>query len=632
LIIFHAEWTVSANEVQQSQAAPFVPEKPEPQRSALDLTANLPDCRSLLETIDWSKSPLGPIGSWPTCLRSALDLALPSAAQIILFWGPEFIALYNDAYRPTIGHKHPAAFGRPAQENWTELWDDLKPLLNAVLETGQTISARNRPFHINRFGDPETVYFDISYSPITTAETGVLGVFCIVNETTARVVAQRQLMENQQRLELLFSQTDAGMALSERSGRLVKVNPRLCELAGQREEDLLAGALDAVLDPSDKAAYQNGLTTLFNEGESFVEKFSLRGENGRNTPVSCAASPVRDDTGTITHAVWTIIDLTEQLRSQELESQLAAIVSSSHEAILSTDLEMRILSWNHGAERLYGYSASEAIGRKVTMLLPSDRMTEEVEIIANISRGLAVAPHQTVRLHKNGTQLDVQLTVSPVRDGNGRIIGASKTAHDISDRKKAEQLQQAILGEMKHRIKNVLATVQALARQTFRNPTHKGAYQIFEARLAAMARTHDLLTADVWQATELSKLVEQALLPFGPANFAIAGPQVDLSSRAAMAFSLGLHELATNAAKYGALSVPAGSVDVRWHINPQTRQLHFSWQERHGPAVATPKNKGFGSKLIDGVLAGEINGTVDRSYDAAGLRCLIRTDLSNLSH
>ncbi|KAB2689514.1 PAS domain S-box protein [Brucella pseudogrignonensis] len=582
--------------------------------------------------MDWSKSPLGPIGSWPACLRSALDLALPSAAQIILFWGPEFIALYNDAYRPTIGHKHPAAFGRPAQENWTELWDDLKPLLSAVLETGQTISARNRPFHINRFGDPETVYFDISYSPISTAETGVLGVFCIVNETTARVVAQRQLMENQQRLELLFSQTDAGMALSERSGRLVKVNPRLCELAGQREEDLLAGALDAVLDPSDKAAYQNGLTTLFNEGESFVEKFSLRGGKGRKTPVSCAASPVRDDTGTITHAVWTIIDLTEQLRSQELESQLAAIVSSSHEAILSTDLEMRILSWNHGAERLYGYSASEAIGRKVTMLLPSDRMTEEVEIIANISRGLAVAPHETVRLHKNGTRLDVQLTVSPVRDGNGRIIGASKTAHDISDRKKAEQLQQAILGEMKHRIKNVLATVQALARQTFRNPPHKSAYQIFEARLAAMARTHDLLTADVWQATELSKLVEQALLPFGPANFAIEGPQVDLSSRAAMAFSLGLHELATNAAKYGALSVPAGSVDVRWHIDPQTRQLHFSWQERHGPAVATPKNKGFGSKLIDGVLAGEINGAVDRSYDAAGLRCLIRTDLGNLSH
>ncbi len=623
---------MSDNKVQQSQAAPFVPEKPEPLRPALDLTTNLPDCRSLLETIDWSKSPLGPIGSWPACLRSALDLALPSAAQIILFWGPEFIALYNDAYRPTIGHKHPAAFGRPAQENWKELWDDLKPLLSAVLETGQTISARNRPFHINRFGDPETVYFDISYSPISTAETGVLGVFCIVNETTARVVAQRQLMENQQRLELLFSQTDAGMALSERSGRLVKVNPRLCELAGQREEDLLAGALDAVLDPSDKAAYQNGLTTLFNEGESFVEKFSLRGGKGRKTPVSCAASPVRDDTGTITHAVWTIIDLTEQLRSQELESQLAAIVSSSHEAILSTDLEMRILSWNHGAERLYGYSASEAIGRKVTMLLPSDRMTEEVEIIANISRGLAVAPHETVRLHKNGTRLDVQLTVSPVRDGNGRIIGASKTAHDISDRKKAEQLQQAILGEMKHRIKNVLATVQALARQTFRNPTHKSAYQIFEARLAAMARTHDLLTADVWQATELSKLVEQALLPFGPANFAIEGPQVDLSSRAAMAFSLGLHELATNAAKYGALSVPAGSVDVRWHIDPQTRQLHFSWHERHGPAVATPKNKGFGSKLIDGVLAGEINGTVDRSYDAAGLRCLIRTDLSNLSH
>ncbi|OYR17181.1 sensory box protein [Brucella rhizosphaerae] len=510
------------------------------------------------------------------------------------------------------------------------MWDDLKPLLETVLETGQTVSAQNRPFRIERFGYPETVYFDISYSPISVSDNGALGVLCIVNETTSRVIAQRKLTENQQRLELLFSQTDAGIALSERTGRLIKVNPRLCALSSHREEILLAGGLDAVLEPADREAYRTSLKALFTNGESFLHRFSLLGANGRHTPVSCAASPVRNDTGLITHAVWTIIDITEQLRAQELESQLAAIVSSSHDAILSTDLEMRILSWNHGAERLYGYSTDEAIGRKVTMLLPSDRMTEEVEIIEKISRGLAVAPHETVRLHKNGARLDVQLTVSPVRDGNGRIIGASKSAHDISDRKKSEQLQQAILGEMKHRIKNVLATVQALARQTFRNPSHKSAYQTFEARLGAMARTHDLLTADVWQATELDKLVEEALLPFGLSNFAINGPKIDVSSRAAMAFSLGLHELATNASKYGALSVPGGSVDVTWACDPASQQLNFVWREKDGPSVSAPKSRGFGSKLIEGVLAGEISGNVELNFHPDGLHCQLSTKIAHL--
>jgi two-component sensor histidine kinase len=184
---------------------------------------------------------------------------------------------------------------------------------------------------------------------------------------------------------------------------------------------------------------------------------------------------------------------------------------------------------------------------------------------------------------------------------------------------------------MKHRIKNVLATVQALARQTFRNPAHKSTYQTFEARLGAMARTHDLLTADVWQATELNKLVEEALLPFGLVNFSIKGPKIEVSSRAAMAFSLGLHELATNASKYGALSVPGGSVEVTWSHDQALQQLDFIWNEKGGPRVSAPKGKGFGSKLIERVLAGEISGRVKLTYLAEGLHCQLSTKIANLT-
>ena len=120
----------------------------------------------MIESGGWDMSVLGPPSSWPDCLRRAVDIMLPSKAQIVLFWGPAFAALYNEAYAPSIGLRHPKAFGRPAQENWSELWDDLEPLLRQVLDTGETVAAKDRPFYIERHGHPETVYFDISYSPI----------------------------------------------------------------------------------------------------------------------------------------------------------------------------------------------------------------------------------------------------------------------------------------------------------------------------------------------------------------------------------------------------------------------------------------------------------------------------------
>jgi len=152
-------------------------------------------CRVLLEQTDWSQTVLGPAERWPAVLRAALDLALPAHAQIVIFWGPQYTALYNDAYSVTIGNKHPKAFGRPAKENWSELWEDLEPLLSHVLRTGQTFSAQNRPFYIERRGFPETVYFDLSYSPLGVEENGASGVLCIVSETTQRVIAQQQLSD-----------------------------------------------------------------------------------------------------------------------------------------------------------------------------------------------------------------------------------------------------------------------------------------------------------------------------------------------------------------------------------------------------------------------------------------------------
>ena len=152
---------------------------------------------------DWSGSPLGGPEQWTSSLKTTVGLLLRAEAQIVLFWGDQFVALYNDAYAPTIGEKHPRALGRPARENWTELWDDLEPLLKGVRDTGKTFSARDRPFYIERHGFGETVYFDISYSAVPEADGSVGGVLCIVSETTERVRASAALRESEARLREL---------------------------------------------------------------------------------------------------------------------------------------------------------------------------------------------------------------------------------------------------------------------------------------------------------------------------------------------------------------------------------------------------------------------------------------------
>ncbi|NML46148.1 response regulator [Ramlibacter sp. G-1-2-2] len=147
-----------------------------------------------MRALDWSRTAIGPLHTWPQCLLSAVGMLLPSKAQIILFWGPEFTVLYNAPYRPVFGARHPWPLGRPGREAWPEIWDDmLHGLLDGVIRTGEAFGANDLLFPIERNGYPEETYFDVSYDPIRDESGSVAGVYCIVTETTARVVGERRL-------------------------------------------------------------------------------------------------------------------------------------------------------------------------------------------------------------------------------------------------------------------------------------------------------------------------------------------------------------------------------------------------------------------------------------------------------
>ncbi|MDN5000380.1 ATP-binding protein [Bradyrhizobium sp. GCM10027634] len=153
----------------------------------------------MMRALDWSASPLGPPRQWSQALKTTVSMLLAAQAQIVLFWGPEYVALYNDAYAPGIGANHPRALGRPAIENWGELWDDLEPLLSGVRQTGKTFAAKDRPFYVERHGYGETSYWDVSYSAIADDDGSVGGVLCIVSETSERVLGEAQLRASEAR-------------------------------------------------------------------------------------------------------------------------------------------------------------------------------------------------------------------------------------------------------------------------------------------------------------------------------------------------------------------------------------------------------------------------------------------------
>ncbi len=580
----------------------------------------------LIQAYHWDDSPLGPMEDWPPCLGAALDIMLPAQAQIVMFWGEEFVALYNDAYAPTIGDKHPRALGRPAHENWGELWSDLEPLLRRVLERGETVVAKDRPFYIERHGYPETVYFDISYSPVRDEKQKVRGVFCIVNETTERVKFEGALKSSEERLRAIFSQSAAGISQTDLTGRFLLVNNRFCEIVGYSEAELLTLRMHDITFPEDIAESARLFKRMASTGQSYeIEKRYLR-KNGGLVWVTNSVSVLRDERGNFRQAAAVIVDITERKRAQEVERRLAAIIASSNDAILGIDLRMRITTWNAGAERLYGYSAEEMVGRSVMTLVPEDRIDEEPAILRQVSAGLKVEPYETKRLHKDGRCVDVLLSVSPIYDAYGSIVGASKLAHDITVRKEAERLQTVLVGELNHRVKNVFATVLAIARQTLgrSDTTDVGEVEAFEARLVSMARAHDLLTHGNWERAELKTIINQAISPYAQERFVVSGPQVQVPPRMVVSLSLALHELATNAAKYGALSTGRGRISITWSLQTGTpTRLTLRWQESGGPVVKQPSRKGFGSRLIQTLLAAELNGQVEISYHPSGLVCSV---------
>jgi PAS domain S-box-containing protein len=304
--------------------------------------------------------------------------------------------------------------------------------------------------------------------------------------------------------------------------------------------------------------------------------------------------------------------------------QFAAIVESSDDAIISKNLDGIITSWNRGAHRLFGYSAEEMVGTPVSGLIPPDRPDEEPSILQRLRRGERIDHYETVRRRKDGSLIEISLTISPVKDATGRIIGASKIARDITERKRSQAQIAMLAREAEHRAKNVLATVQATVQLT-RSDTVEGFKQAIQGRVQALANVHRLFVETRWEGADLHSLVTAELAAYSQdreARVGISGPTCLLEPSTAQAVAVTLHELATNAAKYGALSVPNGHIQVEWSCE-QAGPVVLRWIETDGPLVEPPKRRGFGARVMEAMIRNQLGGDLRLDWRAEGLACEI---------
>ena len=323
-------------------------------------------------------------------------------------------------------------------------------------------------------------------------------------------------------------------------------------------------------------------------------------------------------------------DVTEHKRieaelrdSEQRLRYLASIVESSDDAIVSKNLDGIITSWNSGAERVFGYTAKEAIGQPITIVIPQNRQDEERTILSRIRRGERIDHFETVRQRKHGSLIIVSLTVSPVKDAAGKIVGASKIARDITEQKRNQEQITTLAREAEHRSKNLLASVQATVNLS-QSDTSQGLKHAIEGRIQALANVHSLFAETRWIGAELSTIATQELAPYvekDETRVQIEGPQVLLKPDTAQAMAVALHELATNAAKYGALSTDKGRIKIKWSHETDGR-LILRWTEMAGPPVQTPTRQGFGGRVIAGIID-QLKGKALFDWRPEGLVCEI---------
>lgn len=437
--------------------------------------------------------------------------------------------------------------------------------------------------------------------------------------------------ERAEELEAILQSLPAAIYTTDLEGRITFYNEAAAELWGVRPElhrSEFCGSWklywpDGTHLPHDQCP----MAIALKEGRAIRGKEAVAERpDGTRIPFLAHPTPLLDETGRMTGAVNMLVDISGRQEAELAAQRLAAIVESSDDAILSKDLDGIITSWNQGAQRLYGYAGHEVLGKPVTILIPEDRQEEEPRILARIRRGERIDHYETMRRRKDGSLVDISLSVSPIVDSTGKIVGASKIARDISDRRRAEEQKDLLLREMDHRVKNLFALANGMVALSSRKAASIDALvSDLQGRFGALSRAHSLTMSraqDREQVATLHALIYKVTEPYlndqAESRVILTGPDLPIGPATVTNFALLLHEFATNALKYGALSVAHGEVRIECREEGDT--VCITWREHGKPGDSSePLEEGFGSRLARATIEGPLGGSFAREFKGDGV-------------
>lgn len=465
----------------------------------------------------------------------------------------------------------------------------------------------------------------------------LVSICCFTVDVTDLYGARTELMRQDNRYHQILDNLPVAIYTTDQHGTITYYNRAAAEFAGREPEigkdkwcvTFKLFTPDGKELPHDECPMAIALRE--NRPVRNQEAIAQR-PDGSFYPFLPYPTPIRDEDGNLIGAVNMLLDLTDRHSADEARQHLSAIVESSFDAVVSKDLNSIIKSWNFGAERLFGYTADEAIGRSVTMLIPADHQDEEPRILERIRRGERVETYETMRLRKDGSLVPVSLTVSPVRNATGHIIGASKIARDITSARENEHRIRMLMREVNHRVKNQYSVILSMIRETNKRAENPAVFerQVRE-RIMALSRSHDLLVMGDWKGVTIFELLLSQAKSFGSEErISMAGPSIVLSPHAVQYLGIAFHELATNSAKYGVLSGNEGQISVGWNITGSgaSRLFHLTWNETDGPQVQTSGNGGFGTVVLKRVAPEAVSGTGNLEYGPHGITWTLQAPLA----
>lgn len=549
--------------------------------------------------------------------------------------------LVNDAYLQLVGHRRDIV-GRSVREVLPEIQGQgFLDLLDKVYASGEPFVGRSLRVDLQRKpgGAFEERFVDVVYQPVTDQDGQVFGIFAEGYDVTERVRAEEGLRESEARFRNLADNAPVMVWVTDSNSACTYLSRSWYEFTGQTPETGLGfGWLDAV-HPDDREWSGQAFQKANAEQRPFRLDYRIRRADGVYRWAIDAAAPRFGEDGSFLGYVGSVLDITDRKQIEDRLSESAAefrsVTNAAPALVWAADRDGRIIYMNDRWEEFTGQSTRDAFGFGwAEMVHPDD--AERILPLWEHCRRTGENYEGEIRYRRtDGEYRWHTFRALPHLGSDGAIEKWFGVSVDIHERKQWDEHRELLINELNHRVKNTLAIVQAMAAQSLRqlNEESRPKLKAFEDRLFALARAHDVLTRENWEGAELQEIIKEVVEPYlrqRIQHFEIEGERVRLIPRTALAIAMAIHELTTNAAKYGALSVPSGCIRITWTItSDETPLLVLRWQERNGPPVATPTRRGFGTRLIERGLAQDLGGEVQLRYEPAGVVCIVSAPLDD---